>query len=96
MGTGDALDLGRVFGASRGAKISFPGRLAARNARLRPTFGNSNYGGCAKTRQIRISPKRVPAMSQLLRKPEARLWLLSISQAVAMLAFNLLLRVAVS
>jgi len=96
MGTGDGLDLGRVFGASRGGKISFRHRPAARNARLHPTFGNSNHGGCAKTRQIRISLKRVPAMSQLLRKPEARLWVLSISQAAAMLAFNLLLRAAVS
>ena len=35
-------------------------------------------------------------MSKLLRKPEARLWVLSISPAAAMLIFNLLLRVAVS
>jgi hypothetical protein len=35
-------------------------------------------------------------MSKLLRKPDAVLWVLSISQAAAMLALNLLLRVAVS
>jgi hypothetical protein len=35
-------------------------------------------------------------MSKLLRKPEAVLWVLSITQAAAMLALNLLLRVAVS
>jgi hypothetical protein len=35
-------------------------------------------------------------MTKLLRKPDTVPWLLSISQAVAMLALNLLLRVAVS
>ena len=35
-------------------------------------------------------------MSKFLRKPEAVLWVLSISQAAGMLVFNLLLRVAVS
>jgi hypothetical protein len=35
-------------------------------------------------------------MSKLLRKPDAVLWVLSVSQAAAMLALNLLLRVAVS
>ena len=35
-------------------------------------------------------------MSNILRKPEAVLWGLSISQAAAMLAFNVLLRTAVS
>ena len=35
-------------------------------------------------------------MSKLLRKPDAILWVLSIFQAAAMLALNLLLRVAVS
>ena len=35
-------------------------------------------------------------MSKLLRKPEAVLWVLSISQAAGMLVLNLLLRVAVS
>jgi hypothetical protein len=35
-------------------------------------------------------------MSKLLRKPEAVLWVVSIAQAAAMLALNLLLRVAVS
>jgi len=34
-------------------------------------------------------------MSQFLRKPEAVLWVASISQAAAMLAFNVLLRAAV-
>ena len=33
-------------------------------------------------------------MSKLLRKPDAVLWVLSISQAAAMLGLNLLLRVA--
>ena len=35
-------------------------------------------------------------MSKFLRKPEAVLWVLSISQAAGMLVLNLLLRVAVS
>lgn len=35
-------------------------------------------------------------MTSFLRKPEAVLWILSISQAAAMLAFNVLLRAAVS
>ncbi len=35
-------------------------------------------------------------MSKFLRKPEAILWVLSVSQAVGMLAFNIVLRAAVS
>ncbi len=35
-------------------------------------------------------------MSRFLRKPESVLWVLSISQAAGMLAFNILLRAAVS
>ena len=35
-------------------------------------------------------------MSKFLRKSEATLWILSISQAAAMLALNVLLRAAVS
>lgn len=35
-------------------------------------------------------------MSKLLRKPEAVLWILSVSQAAGMLVFNILLRAAVS
>ncbi len=35
-------------------------------------------------------------MSKFLRKPNSLLWILSISQAAAMLAFNVLLRAAVS
>ncbi len=35
-------------------------------------------------------------MSKFLRKPEAVVWVLSISQAAAMLAFNVVLRAAVS
>jgi hypothetical protein len=96
MGTGDGLDLGRVLRASRGRKISFLTDLTARNTPLRNTFGNSSHGGCAKTRQIRNPTNAGVRMSKLLRKPEAVLWVLSISQAAAMLAFNLLLRVAVS
>ena len=34
-------------------------------------------------------------MSAVLRKPPAAAWILSIAQAAAMLAFNLLLRAAV-
>jgi hypothetical protein len=96
MGTGDGLDLGRVLRASRGRKISFLTGLTARNASSRDTFGNSSHGGCAKTRQIKNPINAGARMSKLLRKPEAVLWVLSISQAAAMLAFNLLLRAAVS
>ena len=96
MGTGDGLDLGRVFQPSRGGKISFATGLTARNALFRDTFGNSSRGGCAKTRQIKNPTNAGARMSKLLRKPEAVLWVLSISQAAAMLALNLLLRVAVS
>jgi hypothetical protein len=35
-------------------------------------------------------------MTDFLRKPEAILWVLSISQAAAVLVFNVLLRAAVS
>jgi hypothetical protein len=35
-------------------------------------------------------------MSKFLRKPEAILWVLSVSQAAGMLAFNIVLRAAVS
>ena len=96
MGTGNGLDLGRVLRASRGRKISFPTGLTARNAPFRNTFGNSSRGGYAKTRQIKNPINAGARMSKLLRKPEAVLWVLSISQAAAMLAFNLLLRAAVS
>jgi len=34
-------------------------------------------------------------MSRILRKPEAILWVLSVSQAAGMLAFNIVLRAAV-
>jgi hypothetical protein len=96
MGTGNAIDLGRLPRASRGRKISFLTGLTARNAPFLNTFGNSSHGGYAKTRQIRNPTNAGVRMSKLLRKPEAVLWVLSISQAAAMLAFNLLLRVAVS
>ena len=98
MGTGDSLDLGMVFQPSRGRKISFRTRLAARNAPSRGTFGNSSHGECAKTRQIEIlavSPLSGARMPAILRKPAAAAWALSISQAAAMLAFSLLLRAAV-
>jgi hypothetical protein len=99
MGTGDSWELGTVRAASRGEKISFRPGWTARNAANRKTFGNSSHGGRAKQRQIK-SPVTVPVnagarMSQFLRKPEAILWVLSISQAAAMLAFNVLLRAAV-
>ena len=96
MGTGNGADLGRVLQASRGRKISFLTPLTARNAPSRSTFGNSSHGGCAKTRQIKNPTNAGVRMSKFLRKPEAVLWVLSISQAAAMLVFNLLLRVAVS
>jgi hypothetical protein len=46
------------------------------------------------SRKIRVL--RMSRMSKILAKPEASLWVFSISQAVAMFAFNLLLRAAVS
>jgi hypothetical protein len=60
------------------------------------TFGNSSHGGRAKQRQIKSPANAGARMSNILRKPEAVLWGLSISQAAAMLAFNVLLRTAVS
>ena len=96
MGTGNELDLGRVLSPSRGRKISFATPWTARNAPFPNTFGNSSRGGCAKTRQIMNQINAGARMSKLLRKPDAILWVLSISQAAAMLALNLLLRVAVS
>jgi hypothetical protein len=96
MGTGDTVDLGTVPAPSRGRNISFATPWTARNARFRNTFGNSSRGGYAKTRQIKNPTNAGARMSRLLRKPDAVLWLLSISQAAAMLALNLLLRVAVS
>jgi hypothetical protein len=96
MGAGDGLDLGRVCQPSRGRKISFLTGATARNAPFRSTFGNSTRGGYAKTRQIKNPTNAGARMTKLLRKPDTVLWLLSISQAAAMLALNLLLRVAVS
>jgi hypothetical protein len=96
MGTGNGRDLGRVLPSSRGRKISFTTGLTARNALFRNTFGNSSRGGYAKTRQIKNPTNAGARMSKLLRKPDAVLWVLSISQAAAMLGLNLLLRVAVS
>ena len=96
MGTGDGLDLGRVSQPSRGGKISFATGLTARNAPSRGTFGNSSHGECAKTCQILLQIHAGARMSKFFRKPEAVLWAFSISQAMAMLAFNLLLRAAVS
>ena len=96
MGTGDNVHLGRVRAPSRGRKISFLTGPTARNALFRDTFGNSSRGGCAKTRQIKNPTNAGVRMSKLLRKPEAVLWVLSISQAAAMLTLNLLLRAAVS
>src|SRR5882672_4443328 len=52
MGTGDGLDLGRVFQPSRGGKISSSAQATARNALPHRTFGNSSHGECAKTCQI--------------------------------------------
>ena len=98
MGTGDGSHVGSVRERSRGRKISFLAGLAARIAASRQTFGNSSHGECAKTRQIEIlaeSPLLGARMSAILRKPSAAAWILSISQAAAMLAFNLLLRAAV-
>lgn len=63
---------------------------------MRETFGNSSHGGRAKHRQIKVSPNVGAGMSKFLRKPEAVLWVLSISQAAAMLAFNVVLRAVVS
>jgi hypothetical protein len=96
MGTGDSRDLGTAFPRSRGAKISFPWGWTARNAAERETFGNSSHGGRAKQRQIKSPVNAGVRMTDFLRKPEAILWVLSISQAAAMLAFNVLLRAAVS
>ena len=62
---------------------------------MRETFGNSSHGGRAKHRQIKSSSNAGVRMSKFLRRPEATLWILSISQATAMLAFTILLRAAV-
>jgi hypothetical protein len=92
MGTGGSTDLGKGAWPSRGGKISFRTGLAARNALPPKTFGNSTHGLCARYRQIKGGTR----MSKIFRKPEAILWVLSISQAVGMLAFNVALRAAVS
>jgi hypothetical protein len=52
-------------------------------SRVQPTCPRQLAKACAR-------------MTQFLRKPEAILWVLSISQAAAMLAFNVVLRAAVS
>jgi phage portal protein BeeE len=102
MGTGDSTDLGSPARPSRGyenvegGKFSSVGRWAEGFAAGRETFGNSSHGGRAKQRQIKSLPNVGARMSKFLRKPEAFLWILSISQAAAMLAFNVILRAAVS
>ena len=106
LGTGDSRDLGSPVVPSRGAKIPRQEKNSPLAGRLEGfaagpgTFGNSNHGGRAKQRQIK-SPANAPAkagvrMTSFLRKPEAALWVLSISQAAAMLAFSVLLRAVVS
>ena len=102
MGTGDSTDLGSLSGPSRGAekgrrgKISTTAPLAEGFAAGRETFGNSSRGGRAKHRQIKTLANTGARMSTFLRKPQALLWIVSISQAAAMLAFNVLIRAAVS
>jgi hypothetical protein len=96
MGTGDVLDLGRGFAASRGGKISSPTGRTARNALQRKTFGNSSHGEYAKTRQIERIRRESSRMSQFFQRyPAARPWVFAASQAATMLGFHVLLRVAV-
>jgi hypothetical protein len=96
MGTGDSLDLGRAFPPSRGGKISFRSGATARNALPRGTFGNSSHGEYAKTSQIGKDQAGVVRMSQFFdRYPGAKPWVFAASQAVAMLGFHVMLRVAV-
>jgi hypothetical protein len=96
MGAGDSRDLGTAGPTSRGAKIFLPTPQTARNAAGRETFGNSSHGERAKQRQFWSPVNTGVRMTSFLRKPEAILWILSISQAAAMLAFNVVLRAAVS
>jgi hypothetical protein len=96
MGAADRRDLGTARPTSRGAKISFPALWTAGNAAVRETFGNSSHGERAKQRQFWSPVNAGVRMTSFLRKPEALLWILSISQAAAMLAFNVVLRAAVS
>ncbi len=102
MGTGDSIDLGSPGSPSRGDENAGGGKISpaagwAEGFAAGPgTFGNSSHGGRAKQRQIKSLPNIGARMSKFLRKPEAILWILSISQATAMLAFNVLLRAAVS
>ena len=89
MGTGDSRDLGTAGQGSRGAKISFPAGWAARNA---PPRGNlrqfKSWRTCETTPDQESRSNAGVRMSKFLRKPEAILWVVSISQAAAMLAFN--------
>ena len=102
MGTGDSTDLGSPAGPSRGDESAGGGKISTTAGQTegfaagRGTFGNSSHGGRAKQRQIKSLPNVGARMSKFLRKPEAFLWILSISRAAVMLAFNVLLRAAVS
>jgi len=102
MGTGDSTDLGSPAGPSRGDEKRGRGKISSSSARTEGfaagagTFGNSSHGGRAKQRQIKSPSNAGARMSKFLRRPEAVVWILSISQAAAMLAFNIGLRAAVS
>ena len=96
MGTGDSLDLGGVLPRSRGTKIF-----------LLRTAGGKNCSFAGNLRQFKPwrmcdeAPdqefdQRGARMSKLPHRSEAFLWTMSISQAVAMLVFNLSLWAAVS
>jgi hypothetical protein len=96
MGTGDNRRFrhgGRCFKGAKnflrrllhGKKCSSPGNLRK----------FKSWRMCDETPNLVLDHAGV-RMSKLLRKPDAVLWVLSISQAVGMLAFNILLRATVS
>src|SRR5216684_3470126 len=92
MGTGDSVDLGRVLRASRGTKNFLPDRAHGKKCSFAEHLRQfKSWRICEDTPDQESDQRGGARMSKLLRKPEAVLWVLSISQAAAMLALNLLL-----
>ena len=99
MGTGDSTGFRKGLPKVKGSKNFLPapvdGKKCSKPKNLRQF---KSWRTCETTPDQESSKRPVSAgvrMSQFLRKPEAILWVVSISQAAAMLAFNVLLRAAV-
>src|SRR5260370_6013103 len=96
MGTGDGLDLGRVFQPSRGRKNFLRHRPDGKKCSFARDLRQFKSWRMCEDTPDRSDRGGSPRMSQFFnRYPEAKPWLFAASQAAAMLGFNVLLRAAV-